>query len=146
MGRGTWFVSPQLEQTVCWLSFSVFLDLDCLHPWQDQTMCWLSFPMFVGVGYLVLCSWLGLMTFLDIGQTEKQVSYSLFLWMAHFRSWVATCRNLWIAGDQSRKGATDWGQSVSQPIGNQGFSIQVSKESAKSDKQTLTQRECCIWM
>lgn len=46
--------------------------------------------------------------FLNIGQTEKQVSYSLFLRMAHFRSRVATCRDLRIAGDQSRKGESLW--------------------------------------
>jgi hypothetical protein len=81
--------------------------------------------MFVGVGYLVLCSWLGLMTFLDIGQTEStllnilvnhwrrklvssskegKVSYSLLLQMAHLQSRVATCRDLQLAGDQSSRG------------------------------------------
>jgi hypothetical protein len=34
--------------------------------------------------------------------------------------------------------AMDWTQSVSQPKGNQGFGVQVSKESVESDKQTLT--------
>jgi hypothetical protein len=40
------------------------------------------------------------------------------------------------------KGAVDWTQLVPQPSGKQGPGIQVSKESAKSDK--LTKRECCI--
>ena len=40
-----------------------------LCPWQGQTVCWLSFSVFVGVGYLVLCFW----TWTNdiIGQTES---------------------------------------------------------------------------
>ena len=68
---------------------------------------------------------LGLMTFLDIGQTEStplnilvnhwrrklvssskegKVSYSLLLQMAHLQGGVATCRDLQLAGDQSSRG------------------------------------------
>ena len=82
----------------------------------------MSFSVFDGVGYLLVISFcvlgLGLMTFLDIGQTEstplnilvnhwrrklvssskeEQVGYSLFLQMA-------THSDLQLAGDQSSRG------------------------------------------
>lgn len=68
--------------------------------------------------------------FLNIGQTEKQVSYSLFLRMAHFRSRVATCRDLRIAGDQSRKGESLWARIPRAPRPSALYSYLKKKKSS----------------
>ena len=126
----TWFLCPWKDE-LCVDCLSLYSQTwtVCAHGRSELSVCWMSFSVFVGVGYLLVISFcflgLGLMTFLDLGQTESaplnilvnhwrrklvssskegKVSYSLLLWMAHLQSRVATCRDLRFVGDQNSRG------------------------------------------